>query len=129
MQKTQVAIIGSGPSGYTAALYTGRAGLEPLVLTGEKSGGQLMNTTIIENYQGFPDGKDGPQLMIDMRAQAERFGAKMQDVFVTAVDFSARPLKLWTQLPETATTEILEKGTPEEIAAFTAKVKALPHDI
>jgi thioredoxin reductase (NADPH) len=129
MQKTRVAIIGSGPAGYTAALYTARAGLEPWVFTGEKSGGQLMKTTVIENYPGFPEGKDGPQLMIDMRAQAEKFGAKMNDVFVTAVDFSARPFKLWTQLPENTSAEVLENGTTEQLADFFAKVKALSHDI
>jgi thioredoxin reductase (NADPH) len=129
MQKTKVAIIGSGPSGYTAALYTGRAKLEPMLFAGEKSGGQLMFTTDIENFPGFPEGKNGPELMINMRAQAEKFGAKIEDVYVTAVDFSQRPFKLWTHIPEKMTAESIEKGSAEDVAAFTAAVKASPHDI
>ncbi len=129
MQKTKVAIIGSGPSGYTAALYTARANLAPLVFTGEKQGGQLMYTTVIENFPGFPEGIEGPQLMMNMRSQAEKFGAQMQEKYVTAVDFSQRPFKLWASFPEGATGEILEKGTPEEIAVFTQSIKAKMHDV
>ena len=129
MQQTQVAIIGSGPSGYTAALYTARANLAPLLFAGEKSGGQLMNTTDIENYPGFPQGIPGPQLMMDMRAQAERFGSQVIDQYVTAVDFSAKPFKLWTHFPEGTTGEMLEKASPEEITQFVKTVKATPHDV
>jgi len=129
MEKTKVAIIGSGPAGYTAGLYAARGNLAPLLFAGEKSGGQLMNTTVIENFPGFPKGVDGPQLMMDMRAQAEHFGTQIQDKYVTAVDFSARPFRLWTQLPEGTTAEILENGTPEEIAKFTSTIKAAPHDV
>jgi thioredoxin reductase (NADPH) len=129
MQKTKVAIIGSGPAGYTAALYTGRAKLDPMLFAGEKSGGQLMFTTDIENFPGFPEGKNGPELMMNMRAQAEKFGAKIEDTYVTAVDFSERPFKLWTHLPEGMTSEAIEKGNAEQIAAFTAAVKATPHDV
>lgn len=129
MQSTKVAIIGSGPAGYTAALYTGRAMLQPIVFTGEKSGGQLMNTTVIENYPGFPDGKDGPQLMFDMRAQAEKFGAQMKDVYVTAVDFSARPFKLWTHYAGDFTGEKLESCSPEELQNFSTEIKKTPHDV
>lgn len=129
IEHTKVAIIGSGPAGYTAALYTGRAKLEPIVFAGEKSGGQLMYTTDIENYPGFPEGKNGPELMMDMRAQAERFGAKMKDVYVTAVDFSQQPFKLWTHTVEGQTTEVLEKGSAEDIQNFTTAIKATPHDI
>jgi thioredoxin reductase (NADPH) len=129
MYKTKVAIIGSGPAGYTAALYTGRAKLEPTLFAGEKSGGQLMFTTDIENFPGFPDGKNGPELMINMRTQAEKFGAKIEDKYVTAVDFSQRPFKLWTHVPEGMTAEAIEKGGAEEMAKFTAAVKATPHDV
>jgi thioredoxin reductase (NADPH) len=129
MQKTKVAIIGSGPSGYTAALYTGRARLEPLVFAGEKSGGQLMFTTEIENFPGFPAGINGAELMQNMRQQAEKFGAVMKDTYVTGVDFSQKPFKLWTHLPEGYTAEVIENGTDEEFAKFDAALKATPHDV
>ncbi len=129
MQHTKVAIIGSGPAGYTAALYTGRASLEPIEFAGEKAGGQLVNTTEIENYPGFPQGKLGAELMLDMRAQAEKFGAKVEDVYVTAVDFSAKPFKLWTHFPEGMTGEDLEKATPEQMANYVSQVKSTPADL
>lgn len=94
MADTKVAIIGSGPAGYTAAVYNSRAQLEPIVFAGEKAGGQLMWTTDVENFPGFSEGKPGPELMMEMRKQAERFGADIRDQFVTSVDFTQRPFKL-----------------------------------
>lgn len=98
-QHTKVLIIGSGPAGYTAAIYAGRAQLEPILLAGERPGGQLMYTTDVENFPGFPNGKSGQELMTDMLAQAERFGTQVKYEYATAVDFSVRPFKVWNTVP------------------------------
>ncbi|PWT81430.1 MAG: thioredoxin-disulfide reductase [Blastocatellia bacterium] len=102
-----VIIIGSGPAGLTAALYTARANLRPLAIEGLEAGGQLMLTTMVENFPGYRDGIMGPDLMADMRAQAERFGADMVQGNVTAVDVCARPIVVRTAEAEYATRSLI----------------------
>lgn len=99
-------IVGSGPAGYTAAIYAARANLSPVLYTGKEPGGQLMITTDVENFPGYPDGIMGPQMMEDLRKQAERFDTKVNYELIDKVDFSGPIHKLWT-----------ESG--EEIAAHT----------
>ena len=94
---TKCLIIGSGPAGYTAAIYASRANLNPVLIEGPQTGGQLMITTEVENFPGYPDGVEPFQMMDDMRRQAERFGTQMVSGIVTKVDFSCSPKKVWVE--------------------------------
>jgi thioredoxin reductase (NADPH) len=127
----KVIVIGSGPAGDTAALYTGRAGLKPLVFAGFGAGGppggQLMLTTEIENFPGFPEGGiAGPVLMQRMRQQATEMGAEFQDVDVTKVDFSKRPFHVWVGDDEfTADAVIISTGARSRLLGFKGEEKLI----
>ena len=112
MEHVKVLIIGSSPAGYTAALYTGRASLQPVLYCGPLTGGQLTQTTEIENFPGYPWGVDANQMMLEFREQAERFGADIRDGEVESCDFSQRPYRVkftdGTQM--TADTVIIATG-------------------
>lgn len=96
MEYIKCLIIGSGPAGYTAAIYAGRANLQPVVYCGMQTGGQLTQTTIVDNFPGYPQGVDGNQMMMELREQAARFGADLRDGEITKVDFSGKPYKVTT---------------------------------
>ena len=108
-------IIGSGPAGYTAGLYAARAMLDPLMFAGYMSGGQLMLTSDIENFPGYPEGIGGPEMMMQLREQAERFGLKVQDKNVGSVDLSSRPYKVTVEGEEFLTQSIIVSTGAESI--------------
>jgi thioredoxin reductase (NADPH) len=118
----KVIIIGSGPAGYTAAIYAARANLSPVMFTGVQAGGQLMLTTLVENYPGFVEGIDGPPLMETFRKQAERFGTEMIADDVTEVDFSSRPFRV------TAGDATMHAHTVIIATGATAKLIGLPSE-
>jgi thioredoxin reductase (NADPH) len=122
-EKAKVLIIGSGPAGYTAAIYAARAGLKPVLYTGGQPGGQLTTTNDVENFPGYPDGINGPQMMIDLQKQAERFGTKISYGLVTAVDFSQWPLKVTVDEKDEVIAESVVIAT-----GATAKYLGLPSE-
>ncbi len=135
-----VVIIGSGPAGLTAAIYTARANLEPLLLEGEPSstsdqpGGQLMLTTEVENFPGFPDGIMGPELMSNFRAQAERFGTEIVTAKASRVDLTERPFKIWVGSTEgeptyTARSVIVSTGAQSLMLGLEAETRLLGHGL
>ncbi len=125
-----VVIIGSGPAGLTAALYTARANLSPLVIEGLEAGGQLMITTAVENFPGFADGVMGPDLMASMRAQAARFGAELVQGNVSAVDLSAPPFKITTDNGVVlARTVIIATGASAKLLGLPSERKLMGHGV
>jgi len=122
-EKVKVLIIGSGPAGYTAAIYAARAGLNPILYTGGQPGGQLTTTNDVENFPGYPEGINGPQMMIDLQKQAERFGTKINYGLVTSVDFSVWPLKVTVDEKN-----VVEAETVIVATGATAKYLGLPSE-
>jgi len=126
----QTIIIGSGPAGLTAAVYAARAGMEPLVIEGVAAGGQLMLTTEVENYPGFPDGVLGPEMMDLFRKQAERFGTRFVSSDVTRVDLSSRPFRVWVDSDEySAETVILSTGASAQWIGVPGEEKLRGHGV
>src|SRR5262245_14652640 len=130
MTTRKIIIIGSGPAGYTAAIYAARANLAPLMLSGLQYGGQLMLTTLVENYPGFVEGVQGPELMETMQKQAAHFGTEVINDDVTAVDFSRRPfvVKAGTQTYE-AQTVVIATGASAKLLGLPAESKLMGRGI
>ena len=130
VEERNVVIIGSGPAGFTAALYAARANLKPLVLKGIESGGQLMLTTDVENYPGFPEGILGPELMELMEKQAARFDAEMLHQAATRVDFSRRPFGVWSGDEEfRARSVIVATGASAKMLGVPGEDRLLGHGV
>src|SRR4029079_12450039 len=120
----------SGPAGLTAALYAARANMQPLVIEGIEAGGQLMMTTLVENWPGFRDGIMGPELMGEMRAQAERFGAEIVQSHVTAVDVCSHPFTVTTSEVEYKTrTLIIATGASARLLGLPSERKFMGHGV
>src|SRR4051812_3320859 len=125
-----VIIIGSGPAGLTAALYNARANLQPLVVEGIEAGGQLMLTTMVENFPGHHDGILGPDLMAEMRAQAEKFGAEIVQGNVTSVDVCAQPIVVTTAEAEyTTRTLIVATGASARLLGLPGERRLMGHGV
>jgi thioredoxin reductase (NADPH) len=126
----KVLIIGTGPAGYTAAIYAGRAQLDPVVVEGLQPGGQLTITTDVENYPGFPDGVQGPEMMELFRKQAERFGTQYVSGIVNRVDFKVRPFKVWVDdVEHTADAVIIATGASAKYLGIDSEERLKGHGV
>lgn len=125
MEHVKCLIVGSGPAGYTAAIYAGRANLNPVEYCGLQTGGQLTQTTIVENFPGYPDGVDGNQMMMEIRQQAERFGADIRDGIIVKADLSQRPFVLTTDAGDeiAADTVIIATGASAKYLGLSDEEK------
>ncbi len=129
-QVEKVLIIGSGPAGYTAAIYSARANLSPLMIEGLQIGGQLTTTTEVENYPGFPDGIMGPDMMQLFRKQAEKFGTRLISQNVTKVDFSVKPFKIWVDHDEyQSLSVIIATGASAKLLGLPEETKLMGHGL
>jgi thioredoxin reductase (NADPH) len=125
-----VVIIGSGPAGLTAAIYSARANLSPLMIEGKEPGGQLTLTTLVENFPGFPEGVLGPDLIDNMRKQAQHFGTEVVNGFVHKVDFSKSPFKVWYGDTEVETKAvIISTGSSAKLIGLESELKLMGHGV
>ena len=117
MEHTKCLIIGSGPAGYTAAIYASRANLSPIEYSGMQPGGQLTQTTVVENFPGYPEGVDGNQMMLDLRSQAERLGTDIRDGEIVKADLSERPYILTTDSERRPNTSVstMRRNTADRV--------------
>jgi thioredoxin reductase (NADPH) len=125
-----VVIIGSGPAGLTAAIYAARANLSPLMIEGKEPGGQLTLTTLVENFPGFPEGVLGPDLIDNMRKQAQHFGTEVVNSYVHKVDFTRSPFKIWYGDTEVETkTVIISTGSSAKLIGLESELKMMGHGV
>ncbi len=130
-ERVENLIIGSGPAGYTAAIYAARADLKPVVYQGMQPGGQLTGTTEVDNFPGYPNGVQGPDMMLDLQHQAERFGANLRWGVITEVDFSKRPFKVVTDDDKVilADTVIIATGATAKYIGLESEVRYIGHGV